>query len=109
MKRMTLREIGERIGKSIGYLSDIEHDRKGPPDLKTIEQIEILLGVSNNSLVKLAAEIRRQRPQDVSQRIRMRPILSEILLRADEFSDDELKEILKQFDSKESKDRWQDD
>ena len=32
------REIANFIGKSIGYLSDIENGRRNPPDLSVIEE-----------------------------------------------------------------------
>lgn len=101
-KRVTLREIGEAVGMSIGYMSDIEHDRKGPPDLHTVEKIEQFLGVRDNCLVKLAARIRKAHPLNVNQRIKMRPILSEVLLRADELfeNDEQLRELLEVIEEK---------
>ncbi len=101
-RRVTLRKIAEVIGKSIGYLSDIEHDRKGPPPLPVVEKIENILGIRNHSLLNLAADVRRQKPTDFSRRIQMRPILSEILLRADEMTNEELEEILKGLKHRES-------
>jgi transcriptional regulator with XRE-family HTH domain len=99
-RKITLREISLFVGKSIGYLSDIEHDRKSPPDLAIVEKIEQTLGITDNYLVNLAARLRRQRPDKLAQRIRRRPILSEVLLRADEFSDKELEELLREFENK---------
>lgn len=101
-QRITLRKIANIVGKSIGYLSDIEHDRKGPPPLPVVEKIENILGMRDHFLLNLAADIRRQRPADFTKRIQMRPMLSELLLRADEFSDDELEEILEELKEKEN-------
>ena len=101
-KRITLRKIADFVGKSIGYLSDIEHDRKGPPPLPVVEQIENILGMRDHFLLNLAADIRRQKPTDFTKRIQMRPILSELLLRADEQSDEELEKILEGFKHKEN-------
>jgi transcriptional regulator with XRE-family HTH domain len=100
MRKATLRELGEYVGKSIGYLSDIEHDRKGPPDLRIVEKIEQFLGVKDNSLVNLAASLRSHRPENLAQRIKRRPILSEVLLRADEFTDEELQAMLSDIEKK---------
>lgn len=105
MSRVTLREIGEYVGKSIGYLSDVEHDRKGPPDLDTVEKIERFLGVKEGYLVNLAANIRKQTPMNVVERIKMRPKLSEVLLRADEAFDsdnglDELLDVIRSLEEK---------
>ncbi len=99
-KRATLREIAGNVGMSIGYLSDIEHNRKNPPDLSVVEKIERFLGVHDHALINLAATFRRLRPSDVTQRIRIKPILSEILLRADECSEEELKSILEQLNNR---------
>jgi transcriptional regulator with XRE-family HTH domain len=100
-RKITLRELSEYIGKSIGYLSDIEQDRKAPPDLDTVEKIELFLNIKDNYLLKLAAEQRKQRPVSVTQRIKMRPILTEVLLRADELlDDDQLKNLLADIEEK---------
>ena len=83
-KKVTLREMGEYIGKSIGYLSDIEHSRKRPPKLDTVSEIEEFLGIQDGKLIRLAAKFRKKVPKNVTQRIRMVPRLSQALLRADE-------------------------
>jgi len=83
-KKATLREIGEYVGKSVGYLSDIEHGRKRPPKLDIVSNIEEYLSIKDGKLLRLAAEVRRKVPKNVTQRIRMVPRLSEALLRADE-------------------------
>lgn len=83
-KRVTLRSLAEYVGKSVGYLSDIEHERKRPPELETVRKIEEFLGVSDGVLVRIASAIRKQAPKDLAHKIIMRPKLSEVLLRADE-------------------------
>ena len=99
--KITLRELSEYLDKSIGYLSDIEQDRKAPPDLDTVEKIELFLSIKDNYLLNLAVKQRKQRPVNVAQRIKMRPILTEVLLRADElFDDEELKQLLDVIEEK---------
>jgi transcriptional regulator with XRE-family HTH domain len=94
-KRVTLRKISEYVGKSIGYLSDIEHDRKGPPDLETVRKIEECLGTDDGKLINLASKLRKRIPKDVTQRIRMAPKLSEALLRAaDDLTDVEFDHLI---------------
>ena len=93
-KRMTLRELSEYLGKSIGYLSDIEQSRKGPPDLETVRKIEECLGVRDHSLANFASKLRSRIPPDLARRIQMRPQLSELLLRADDLSDEDIKDLI---------------
>ena len=83
-KKITLRELSEYIGKSIGYISDVEHDRKGPPNLEIVRKAEEFLGVRDGKLINLAAKLREKIPKDLTLRIKMVPRLSEALLRADD-------------------------
>jgi transcriptional regulator with XRE-family HTH domain len=93
-KKKTLRAIGEYVGKSIGYLSDIEHGRKGAPDLETVRRIEEFLLITDNRLVNLASQERRDVPNYIIQSVSQRPVLADILMRADEFTDEELQNLL---------------
>ena len=97
-KRITLRKIAEHIGKSIGYLSDVEHERKRPPNLELVSKIEDFLGVEDGKLLRLAKKFRKS-PKEMTQRIRMKPRLSEVLLRADqELSSGEFEEIVEHLE-----------
>ena len=92
--KITLRAIAEHIGKSIGYLSDVEHNRKRPPKLELVSEIEDFLGIEDGKLLRLAKEFRKA-PRDMTQKIRMKPRLSAVLLRADrDLSNDEFEELL---------------
>lgn len=94
-KKITLRELSEYVGKSIGYISDVEHGRKGPPDLETVRKAEEFLGVQGAKLINLAAMLRGKIPKDLTQRIKMVPKLSEALLRADDdLTDEEFEKLL---------------
>ncbi len=96
-KNKTLREVGERTGKSIGYLSDVQYGRKGAPDLETVRKIEALLGIRDKSLVILAAKSRDSRPSDVARRVLMRPKLAELLMRMEDRTDEEIEQLLATF------------
>ncbi len=97
-KRVTLRVLGEHIGKSVGYLSDIENSRKRPPTLDNVEKIERFLGINDNSLVTLASNLRKKIPKEWTERIMMTPKLSEALLRADEdLSNEEFDTLMEYF------------
>lgn len=93
-KRYTLREVADYIDKSVSYLSDIEQDRKGPPDVETVRKIEEFLGITNHSLVTLAAKLRSKIPADITQRIQRRPQLAELLTRTDNLSDEDLQLLI---------------
>ena len=82
-RRATLRELGESIGRSIGYIADIEHNRRRPPDLETVSKIEDFLNVGDSSLIQLARKIRSTLKPTLSQCMKMNPDLSSALLRAD--------------------------
>ena len=104
-KKATLREVGEYIGKSIGYMSDIEHNRRRPPDLDTVGKIEDFLGIEDGSLIQLAKTIRSKVKSSLPQRLKMNPKLSTVLLRAENLPDhkkdaamDKLIETLKQIE-----------
>jgi transcriptional regulator with XRE-family HTH domain len=55
-KEITLRKISERVGLSIGYLSDIEHKRRNPPAKEIVKMIEEVLGITDGRLSKAALE-----------------------------------------------------
>lgn len=93
-KKITIREVSDHIKKSIGYLSDIEHNRKLPPDLETIRKMEDFLGTGTGKLANIAREIRKKTPVNLTQRLKARPLLSEVLLRADDLSDEDLKDVI---------------
>ena len=93
-KKLTLRELGSKVGISVSYLSDIEHGRKNPPDLEVVRKMEDFLGARKGALVSMANNI-RSATEDFREKMRRRPQLSELLLRADQLSDKELEEIIK--------------
>lgn len=93
----TFREIANYIGKSIGYLSDIENDRKNPPERQVVEKIEEFLGIKDGYLSKLAEEVRSTLPTNLNNLVRAKPQLGELLLRGDEMMPDELDELLKEL------------
>jgi transcriptional regulator with XRE-family HTH domain len=93
-EKRTLREIGEHVNLSIGYLSDVEHGRKNPPDLETVKKIEKFLGVTNGELQSTALRAKRHTHENITSRLRDRPQLRELLLRADSMDDDQLNELI---------------
>lgn len=98
-REITLRKISERAGKSISYLSDVEHGRRGVPDLNTVALIEEALGINDGHLVKLASQLQRSVPLEVLQEVQTRPQVSDFLMRISdaELSEDDLTEMLNDF------------
>lgn len=98
-KRVTLRKVSKYVGRSIGYLSDIENNRKGPPNLEIVRKIEELFCIDDGKLINLAAKLKRKIPKGVKQRIQMTPRLSEALLRADgDLTDGEFDDLMLYMD-----------
>lgn len=46
-KRITLRKMAELLGITAPYLTDIEKDRRNPPEKKKLEQISEILSLSD--------------------------------------------------------------
>lgn len=95
MKNKTLREIGEHVNLSIGYLSDVEHGRKNPPDLETVRKIENFLGITDGRMEAAALRTKRHTHVGIASRLKARPQLRELLLRADNLDDDKLNDLIK--------------
>lgn len=92
----TYKEVADYIGKSVGYLCDIEKGRKNPPDPETVRNIEIYLNVLDQALVTLAAKMKTKVEPTLQQIIKKRPQqMADLLCRADDLSDDEIKEVIK--------------
>ena len=92
--KKTLREVGDYVGLSVGYISDIEQGRKSAPDLETVRKLQEFLRVENDALVVLASEARTQRPTEIVQHLQNRPKLSELFMRARNLSDERLEELI---------------
>jgi transcriptional regulator with XRE-family HTH domain len=96
-KRITLRQLSEFTEKSIGYLSDIEHGRRRPPDLETVNKMEDLLGIYDGSLVNMASKLRKNITHEFSNLFNRHPKLSEALLRAE---DKDIERIIKEIEER---------
>ncbi len=101
LRRVTLREISAHTGKSISYLSDVEHGRKTAPELETARKIEEALGISDGRLVTIAKRVRSKTPNNLANLIKMKPRLKELLLRADNLEEDELESLIEELRTEE--------
>ncbi len=102
-QRRTLRSISEELGLSIGYISDIEQGRKGPPDLETVRKYERIINIEDGSLVSLASRLRGKLKPDITQQLRARPQLADVLLRISDLPEDELKELIADLDRRKER------
>lgn|SRR5262245_12073875 len=94
-KRRTLREVGKKAKLSVSYISDIEQERRGAPELETVRVIQEFLEVEDNELVVLASQQRTKLPREITQRIQVRPQLGALLARADDLNDEQLDQLIK--------------
>lgn len=96
----TFREIANHLGKSIGYVSDIESGRKNPPDRHLVEKIENFLGIRDGHLRKLADDVRLNVPKHLKSLVTDKPQLGEFLrlgetlLREDKLFEQKLEEYI---------------
>ena len=89
-KGVTLREVADMCGLSIGYLSDIEHGRKNPPEIRTVGTIERFLEVEDGCLTNSAVR-EAKFPVEAKRIIQKRPETVMALLRiSEDMAEDEL-------------------
>ena len=72
-KDLSLRRMAELLDFSPAYLSDIEKGRRNPPNLGKIEEIAILLGLSQEEteiMIDMASEDRDEIPMDLPDYIK---------------------------------------
>ncbi|HEX5736119.1 MAG TPA: helix-turn-helix transcriptional regulator [Blastocatellia bacterium] len=98
-KRVTLRELGRHLDKSISYLSDVEQGRKGAPDIETVRKIQEFLQVVDNSLVDLALKLRSKLPERIAQRIQHHSQFRDALYRLDDLDDEQFDNLVDQLNS----------
>ena len=67
-RELTLKDMSERLGISLSFLSDIENNRRKPFDKDKIEKFAQVLNLSDEDKAKmydLAARDRREVPSDI--------------------------------------------
>ena len=69
-KQVTLRSMAEMLGYSAPFLSDVEKDRRNPPDIDKLMKISDILALSveeQNTMMNLAGKKRDTIPPDVAE------------------------------------------
>ena len=81
-KRITLRKMADLLGFSAPFLSDVEKDRRNPPDLPKLEQIAEILGLSyeeKETMFNLAGKKRDSVAPDLPEYIMSRDYVAAAL------------------------------
>ncbi len=81
-KRITLRKMAELLGFSAPFLSDVEKDRRNPPELPKLEQIAEILGLSyeeKETMFNLAGKKRDSVAPDLPEYIMSRDYVAAAL------------------------------
>ena len=97
VRKATLREVGQAVDRSIGYISDIEHDRKRPPELNVVERMERFLNVEDGHLVELARKIRNSVASNIRLPRNTNPTLANVLYRAEQLPKPRRDDVYKKF------------
>lgn len=100
-KRILLRNLSEATGISVGYISDLEQERRQPPtDFKLIEKLEIALGITGRKLQEAASNERQLLPPQIVSSYFQRPGLQEAFFRLSQMSDQDLSDFLNSQEKK---------
>ena len=86
-----LREMAKMIGVSPTYLSKVERDEFPPPTEDKVRAIAKILGRDANHLLARAGRV----PADITEAIKRRPKLGELVRGTASISDDEIERLLK--------------
>ena len=81
-KQITLRKMADLLGFSAPFLSDVEKDRRNPPELAKLEQIADILGLSyedKETMYNLAGKKRDSVAPDLPEYIMSRDYVAAAL------------------------------
>lgn len=81
-RKITLRKMAEQLGFSAPFLSDVEKDRRNPPDLNKLEQIASILGLDSEekqTMFNLAGKKRESVAPDLPDYIMQRDYVAAAL------------------------------
>ena len=81
-RKLTLRKMAEQLGFSAPFLSDVEKDRRNPPELNKLEQIANILGLDSEekqTMFNLAGKKRESVAPDLPDYIMQRDYVAAAL------------------------------
>ena len=91
-KKITLRKMAEKLGFSAPFLSDVEKDRRNPPDIDKLELIANVLDLNEEEkaeMMNLAGQKRNSVAPDLPDYIMGRDYVSSALRTARDLDADE--------------------
>lgn len=91
-RKITLRKLGDQIGITAPYLTDIEKDRRNPPEMDKLEQIARILQLNDEEkavMFDLAGKKRNSVAPDLPEYIMERDYVSAALRTARDLDADE--------------------
>lgn len=91
-RKITLRKLADQIGITAPYLTDIEKDRRNPPEMDKLEQIAKILQLSDEEkavMFDLAGKRRNSVAPDLPEYIMERDYVSAALRTARDLDADE--------------------
>jgi len=95
---LTQRKLSSKIGISVGYLCDIEQDKKLAPKLKLVEKIEDALVITDNHLLLLASKERKKISPELEYKIKNYPRLFAFFNNiTKDFTEDELDRLINYY------------
>ena len=94
-KRLTLRELAEKVGVDFTYLSKIENDKTAPPSIDTIKLLAQQLDGDEFELMFLANRLPQELEHDLLDRPQSQVAEFYRTIKGREFSDVEWRQILK--------------
>ena len=105
-KGLTLQLAASQLGITVSYLSDIEHDRRYPPEerLPRIASVLGLKGEETTKMYDLAAVSRETSPADLSEYLMKHPTARKAVryARDNDFSDSDWELVLHLFQDDEN-------
>jgi HTH-type transcriptional regulator, competence development regulator len=90
-REIGLREMAKKIGVSPTYLSKVERDEFPPPAEDKVKAIANILGCDSDDLLARAGRV----PSDITEALKRRPKLGELVRGTASISDDEIARLLK--------------
>lgn len=99
---LTLRALSEISGIEITYLSKIENDKTGIPEVKTIEKLARALSVTQDTKEELY-RLAKQIPADIKNNITESKFFFEVFRSSKDFNDQDLLKIVEEIKKKKKK------
>jgi HTH-type transcriptional regulator, competence development regulator len=95
MHRLTLRELGERVGMDFTYLSKIENDKGDPPSEEAIRRLAAVLRADADELILLADKLPTGFERDLLARPESQVAGLYRSMAGKRYSDEEWQEVLR--------------